>query len=317
MTQTRLPDQIVAVNDGSTDRSREILESFGDKITLVHIPQATGNKSYAQEFGLAFVTGDVFIATDGDTTLDARFVERVEKDFTDINLFAVGGYVKSVPYNWLTACRAFEYAIGQNLHKLAQDHINFMFVIPGVAGAFRTDIFKSRINFDHDTITEDLDFTYKIHEQGLKILYDRKAICYTQDPSDIVSYLRQMRRWYGGGWQNLLKHLHIAKEPSKALELSLIYIEGLVFGILLFLMPLISLRFSFSLKFFASYFITVFTLAIWATAKERRLDFLYVPFFYLLVVYINTWVFLEQFIKVAIFRKSNLVWSKPKRINNL
>lgn len=60
-----MPDEIVVVNDGSTDNTKKILEGFGKKIKLINIEKATGNKSHAQEYGLRFVTGDVFIATDG------------------------------------------------------------------------------------------------------------------------------------------------------------------------------------------------------------------------------------------------------------
>jgi biofilm PGA synthesis N-glycosyltransferase PgaC len=81
LEQTRPADQILVVNDGSTDKTGEILASFGDKIEVITIPVATGNKSYAQEYGLKFVTGEVFIATDGDTILDPRFVENIEPHF--------------------------------------------------------------------------------------------------------------------------------------------------------------------------------------------------------------------------------------------
>ena len=143
LRQTRKADQILVVNDGSTDTSAQILSSYGDRIEVITIPIATGNKSRAQEKGLQYVTGDVFVATDGDTVLSRNFLNSIEKDFSDSSVVAVGGYVKSLKYNWLTACRALDYAVGQNIDKLAQDYVNYMLVIPGAAGAFRTDIFKT------------------------------------------------------------------------------------------------------------------------------------------------------------------------------
>ena len=181
LNQTRSADQIFVINDGSNDGSDKILTRYGDKIEVLTIPFATGNKSRAQEKGLQHVTGDILVTTDGDTILDKDFLKHIEKDFLDPNVKAVGGYVKSIKYNWLTACRALDYAVGQNIDKVAQDYIDYMFVIPGAAGAFRTEVFKT-LGFDHDTLTEDLDFTYKLHKFGHKIKYDKKAICYTTDP---------------------------------------------------------------------------------------------------------------------------------------
>lgn len=313
LKQTRPADEVVVVNDGSTDKSLEILTSFGDAIKIVNLEKATGSKSYAQEYGLQFVTGDIFIATDGDTLLGANFVELMEADFQNEEIAAVSGYVKSLKHNWLTACRAFEYALGQNVHKLAQSYVNFMFVIPGAAGAFRTELFKANIHFDHDTITEDLDFTYKFHKLGLKLAYDRNAISYTQDPATLPQYINQIRRWLGGGWQNLLKHFTVINEPVRALELSLIYIEGLVFSALLLIMPFIN--WYYSVYFLGAYFVVIVALAVWAAIKERRLDILWVIPAFPLVIFINAWIFLEQFIKEIILGRKNLVWFHPDRVN--
>ena len=314
LDQSRKPDEIIVVNNGTTDRSTEILESFGDKITLLNTP-ALGNKSYAQELGLKYVTGDIFIATDADTKLEYDFVKYIEEDYTKYpELTAVGGYVRSVRHNWLTACRAFEYAVGQNLHKLAQHHLDFLFVIPGAAGAFKTKDFADHITFEHDTVTEDLDFTYRLHKQGLKIFYDRRVVVFTQDPQTLHSYINQMRRWFGGGWQCLMKHYRLAGEqPKMALELSLMYMEGIAFSTLLFILPLLSLKFF--AAFIASYFVVAIGFALFAAWSEKRWELLLVPVPYLLLVVINAYIFLEQMVREVFLGKKNLSWFQPERYN--
>ncbi len=311
LAQTRKADQILVINDGSTDNSRKILETYKKDIEVLTIPVATGNKSRAQEKGLSYVTGDIFIATDGDTLLDKNFVKRIEEDFKDPKVIAVGGYVKSLRYNWLTACRALDYTVGQNIDKLAQDYVNYMLVIPGAAGAFRTNIFK-KLGFDHDTLTEDLDFTYKLHKLGHKIKYDREAICYTQDPADFSSYVNQMRRWFGGGWQCFMKHASVPSRPGMALELSLIYGEGLVFSLLIFLLPFINIFFALTLLF--SNLVIVLALAIFAGAKEKRWDFLLILPQYLFLKYVNAWIYLEQFTKEVVLKRKNMAWFHPDRV---
>ncbi len=312
LNQSRPADEIVVVNNGTTDGSTKILESFGKKITLLNTP-ALGNKSYAQELGLKYITGDIFIATDGDSVLSYDFVKYVEEDFRDPNVMAVAGYVRSLRYNWLTACRAFEYAVGQNLHKLAEHYMNFLFVIPGVAGAFRRDAFFKYIDFEHDTLTEDLDFTYRLHEKRLKVFYDRRIVVFTQDPTTLYAYINQMRRWFGGGWQCLMKHWSIAlHQPKVALELSLMYLEGIMFSLLLFILPFLSLRF-FGV-FILSYLFVASIFGLFAAWKERRPELLMVPIPYLFLVCINSYIFLEQMVKEVFLRKRNLYWFKPDRV---
>ncbi len=314
LKQTRPFDEMVFIDDSSKDATPEILASFGSKITAKRTPKNTGNKSSAQEFGMQFITGDIVVTTDADTLLDKDFVKQAEKSFEDEKVVAVAGHVKSLPYNWLTLCRAFEYIIGQNIHKMAQDHLGYIFVMPGAASAFRTKLFKEHITFDHDTITEDLDFTYKMHKNNLKIIYNEDMISYTQDPADLKNYINQMRRWFGGGWQNLLKHYNIIiTTPIRAAELALLYSEGLIFSVLVFVLPLLNIYFE--VKLIIGYFIVSLSFAIWAAWKEKRIALVLAPFPYLILVFINSYIYLEQFIKEIILKRRNLVWFKPERVD--
>ena len=312
LAQTRPPDQILVVNDGSTDNSGKILAEFGNKIKVITIPIATGNKSHAQERALEYVISDIFIATDGDTILDTHLVEEIEKSFTlHPNAVAVGGYVRSLQHNWLTACRELDYIVGQNLYKVAQASIGALFVIPGCAGAFKTEIFKKYIHFDHDTLTEDLDFTYKLHENYFEIVYNKNAIAYTQDPATISEYVNQMRRWYCGGWQNLKKHYSLIKKPSNSLQLSLTYAEGIIFSVVLFLLPLVNIK-TF-LYLLVPYLLFVVILGAYAAIIRKRIDLLLYSPTYVALIFINAWIFLEQFWKEIVLQKSNLVWFHPER----
>lgn len=315
LAQTRLPDQIIVVNDGSTDQSGEILKEFSDCIEVLTIPVATGNKSYAQERGLERVTGDYFITTDGDTILENHFVEHIEKKIIDNpHAAAVCGYVKSLRFNWITACRELEYVLGQDLHKLAQSYIHSIFVIPGCAGAFKTSLFRGEITFDHDTLTEDLDFTYKLHQRYYDIVYEQRAVSYTQDPATLGSYINQMRRWYCGGWQNLRKHYKIVKKPNNALQLSLAYIEGFVFSIALFLFLLIDLRFF--LYFIPTYLFFILSLGTYAAIVRKRWDLFYFAPTSVIFIFVNAYIFLEQFWKEIVLGRTNLVWFQPERREN-
>lgn len=314
LRQTRPFDELIFVDDCSKDGTQAILAKYSRQVTARRTPKNTGNKSSAQEYGLQFVTGDVMVTTDGDTLLDPKFCEEVVRSFKEQDVFAVAGYVKSLPYNWLTLCRAFEYAVGQNVHKIAQNYMQYIFVMPGAASAFKVDTFRKYITFDHDTITEDLDFTYKMHKNHFKIVYNKKAICYTQDPANMNSYINQMRRWFGGGWQNLIKHYTIVRtKPIRAFELSLLYAEGVIFSILLLVLPFLNVVLG--LYLLAGYLAIAFLFAVWAAFAEKRWMLIMAPVPYVLIMFVNSYIYLEQFVAEVILKRKNLIWFKPDRVS--
>lgn len=314
LRQSRPADQIIVVNDGSTDRTAEILASFGDQITVITTQKATGNKSRAQEIGIEAITADVFVATDGDTILDEYFVAHIEHEFrTRPDTAAVGGYVMSMRGNYLTAIREVDYVFGQDLYKQAQAYINYLFVIAGCAGAFKTELFRDgTIQFDHDTLTEDLDFTYKLHVANLPIRFCADAIAYTQDPQTLSSYINQMRRWYAGGWQTVGKHWRIAfREPSAALVLSLNYIEGLVFSCLFFVTLFVNAYVFLGL--FSLYFLIGTGIGAYAALRRGRFDLLLVSPLATIMREVHAYLFLEQFFIEIIVGRKNMVWFQPER----
>jgi cellulose synthase/poly-beta-1,6-N-acetylglucosamine synthase-like glycosyltransferase len=309
-----MPDKIIVVNDGSTDRTLQILKSFGDRITVVDLKKNTGNKSKAQEIGLRKINTDFFITTDADTCLDRNFIREMEKSFRDETISAVSGFVESKKCNWITNVREINYLVGQTVYKKAQSKINAIFVLVGCGSAFRTNDFKDIVTFDHDNITEDLDFTYKLKLADKKILLQNKAIIHTQDPNNLRSYFKQLYRWHSGGWYCLKKNISILKKPNNALILSLIYLEGLLMGGALLLSPLLML---WNIKYFLLFvFLSLLISCLSASygifkSKKYRL-FLYIPH-QCLLGFVEQLLFLYTFFKEIVFNKKNLIWYKPDR----
>ena len=103
----------------------------------------------------------------------------------------------------------------------------------------------------------------------------------------------------------------VSRQPKVALELSIMYAEGVVFSVLFFLLPFISLKFY--MYFLLSYLALASIFAALAAWKEKRFGLLFVPIPYTILVFINSYVFLEQMVSVMILRRRNLSWFHPER----
>ena len=111
--------------------------------------------------------------------------------------------------------------------------------------------------------------------------------------------------------QNLRKHYSIVKKPNNALQLSLTYIEGLIFSVALFLFPVIDLRFF--LFFMPPYLVFILILGGYAAVVRKRWDLFYYAPTYIVLIFINAFIFLEQFWVEIVLRRTNLVWFHPER----
>ena len=207
--------EILVVNDGSTDRTAELVRAnFGRDPRVRLLMQSNHGKPSALNHGLAEATGDVIVSIDADTIVDPEAVPRLVRHFADPKVAAVAGNVKVMNRNrWITRWQALEYITSQNLEKRAFDLLNCIPVVPGAVGAWRTDVLRSSGGFSGDTVAEDTDLTLTIRRNGWKILYDEDAVGRTEVPENVDTLVRQRFRWTFGTLQAVWKHRDAAGNP--------------------------------------------------------------------------------------------------------
>ena len=198
LEQSRLPDEIIVVSDGSTDQMPEKLRQLQVRglIKEGHCTQVRSGKSAAVNLALRRATGDVVTNVDCDCTFDRHALKKIIEPFADPRVGAVAGniIVGNADRSLVTRFQAIEYLISISQGKQAADLTDQMTCVSGAFGAFRRAALDRVGGLDAGG-GEDLDVTLRLRSAGWRTLFAAEAISYTNAPETLAALVRQRFRW--------------------------------------------------------------------------------------------------------------------------
>ncbi|ASZ09700.1 glycosyltransferase [Chitinophaga pendula] len=248
--------RIIIIDDGSSDRTLDILQThFAGHPRVTILSRPNGGKSAALNYGLQQVTTPFVSIIDADTVVRPGVLFRSLSVFDDPLVGAVSGNIlvgnatETLPVRW----QKIEY-LTLNYEKYILQQPNWIAVIPGALGIFRTSALYRAGGFHEHALTEDYDLTVRIIQQGYKVKYLHMAKGQTEVPASWKALYKQRRRWIYGNLQSMLLHrkCFYSKQYHStnrmALLLDLVY-NKLMFasGCLLDITAIVSLVSTFSL----------------------------------------------------------------------
>jgi biofilm PGA synthesis N-glycosyltransferase PgaC len=185
-------DEIVVVNDGSTDRTHEVAEGLG--VTLIDLPERIG-KPNALNVGLPSCNADLVLVSDADCTFPLGSLARIISYFEP----GVGGvgfrlHVANETLSLITRYQAIEYEIIFTAGRRLADAFSILPNISGAAGIFRRDALVSIGGWDCE-VAEDVALALKLRIAGWQLRYAPDAIAATAVPVTIIDLLLQRLRW--------------------------------------------------------------------------------------------------------------------------
>lgn len=317
LRQSVAPKRILVVNDGSTDDTAEVLETFCARgVEILHLEKNVG-KVRALDAALKTIDTDLIAITDADSIVHVDYVKEMLESFRDPEIVGVGGAVESIPHTWVTAARQLEYMLTVHIDREAESAMNALVVLPGVSTTYRTSVLRE-MGFEYDTIAEDFDLTFRLQKAGHKITMNLNAKVYTSDPPTLRAYHRQLSRWYTDFWLVVRKHKNVlGKRTFGTVEVPMLILNATVSSVAYLIIPFY-LFFQHPERlplFFATGLAVDLVLVLIAWRAYRRRDVWLALASRVPTRFIARWAYVVAMVRVFAGRPG-LAWAKLERRSN-
>jgi cellulose synthase/poly-beta-1,6-N-acetylglucosamine synthase-like glycosyltransferase len=205
----------IQVLDDSTDETTEISEravrrlaARGFNIQYLHRVDRRGYKAGALDAGLKVSTGRFVAIFDADFVPPADFLRRTlgyfEADPKVGMVQARWGHINQ-DYSLLTKIQSILLDAHFVLEHGARNRAGCFFNFNGTAGVWRREAIESAGGWQHDTLTEDLDLSYRAQLGGWRFVFLPNVVSPAEVPVEMNSFKSQQHRWAKGSIQTCLK----------------------------------------------------------------------------------------------------------------
>jgi cellulose synthase/poly-beta-1,6-N-acetylglucosamine synthase-like glycosyltransferase len=204
------------VLDDSTDETQQIARAKVDELCergfdaeYVHRVDRTGYKAGALENGLKTAKGELVMVFDADFVPEPNIIRKMVDHFTDPKVGMVQarwGHINR-EYSVLTKCQSMMLDGHFVIEHIARNRSGRFFNFNGTAGIWRKQTISDAGGWQHDTVTEDMDLSFRAQIKGWRFVYVPEALAPAELPCEMNSFKTQQFRWAKGSAQTTKKLL--------------------------------------------------------------------------------------------------------------
>jgi cellulose synthase/poly-beta-1,6-N-acetylglucosamine synthase-like glycosyltransferase len=218
----------IQVLDDSTDETKAVAEAIveryralGFPIVYLHRTNRSGFKAGALQEGLKTATGEFVAIFDADFVPPADWLMKVIHHFAEpeIGMVQTRWTHLNRDYSFLTQVEAILLDGHFVLEHGARSRAGLFFNFNGTAGMWRRCVIDDAGGWQHDTLTEDTDLSYRAQIRGWKFKYLLDVECPAEVPIEMTAFKTQQQRWAKGLIQTsrkILPPVFRSKAPLRA-----------------------------------------------------------------------------------------------------
>ncbi|MCA9581257.1 MAG: glycosyltransferase [Myxococcales bacterium] len=220
----------IQVLDDSTDETTSIaknkveeLKAQGFHAVYRHRTDRTGYKAGALEEGVKEAKGDFLLVFDADFMPTPTIAKQLIHHFTDPKVGMVQarwGHLNR-EYSMLTRVQSMMLDGHFVIEHIARNRSGRFFNFNGTAGMWRKSTIIDAGGWQHDTVTEDMDLSFRAQLRGWKFIYVPEALAPAEIPCEMNSFKTQQFRWAKGSAQTARKLLPIVLKADIPLKVKL------------------------------------------------------------------------------------------------
>ncbi|MDZ4205674.1 MAG: glycosyltransferase [Patescibacteria group bacterium] len=197
---------IIAVDDGSTDETRNHLARFESHPQISVLSKNNGGKHTALNLGLEKVESDLVGCLDADSFVNSDALKKIVPFFDDASIMAVTPSIKVYnPTSVIQYVQKIEYSWGIFLRRMLSS-LGALYVTPGPFSIFRTQVFRVLGGYRQAHHTEDLEIALRLQKNHYKIVNSYSAHVYTSAPVQFPALYKQRVRWAYGFLNNVMDY---------------------------------------------------------------------------------------------------------------
>lgn len=307
--QSITPDEVIVVDDASVDGTGDIARAHGARV--IRPPGAQGSKAVASNCGLPYVRSEAVMILDADTQLHPDALEHLSDDLRRGFDATSGACLPLVQRGIWARGRSIEYSMAMRIWKPVQKGLGTLVVMSGCNSMFRTSLVRDLGGFSNRTLAEDLDLTWAHQLQGGRAGYNGRAMSYPAEPATWKLYRAQIRRWASGFYQAIGIHrMRLRRKPGLALIVVAAIFDVISIPVFATMLVIAAVKGSIPWSFLAmSSIVLLLPLISALTVIGWRQTGKNFPA-YLVVVWANSYFYVEAFIVEWIARRRRVAWVK-------